>query len=112
MRIAMCRATTVAAGRHKCKAATNLDPLPCLQLRSALPLRAAGGSGQRVFGWSRLGRRVAFDLARALNYIHSQGVVHMVRFQGRPLSNLHLRLFRRAWQCMVRVVVLVSVWVF
>lgn len=44
-----------------------------------MPLRAAGGSSERVFGWWRLGRRVAFDLAQALNYIHSQGVVHMVR---------------------------------
>ncbi|PRW39133.1 cytochrome P450 chloroplastic isoform C [Chlorella sorokiniana] len=46
-------------------------------LYNALPLQAAGGSGERLFGWWRLGRRVAFDLARALNYIHSQGVVHM-----------------------------------
>ncbi|EFN56522.1 hypothetical protein CHLNCDRAFT_144136 [Chlorella variabilis] len=33
----------------------------------ALNLRAAGGSGQRVFGWHRRGKRAAFDLARALN---------------------------------------------
>lgn len=48
-------------------------PLPCPLHRSALPLRAAGGSGVRVFGWQRLGRRIAFDLARALSYIHHQG---------------------------------------
>lgn len=45
-------------------------------LHSALQLQATGGSG-RVFGWYRRGRRVALDVAKALNYLHSMGVVHM-----------------------------------
>ena len=40
-------------------------------LHSALQLTAAG-SGERVFGWHRRGRRVAYEVARALNYLHSK----------------------------------------
>ncbi|KAL4431038.1 hypothetical protein ABPG75_006294 [Micractinium tetrahymenae] len=45
-------------------------------LHSALELMAAG-THQRLFGWSRRGRRVAYDIAKALNYLHSKGIVHM-----------------------------------
>ncbi|KAL4447910.1 hypothetical protein ABPG75_005129 [Micractinium tetrahymenae] len=45
-------------------------------LHSVLRLRAAG-SDKRLFSWRRHGRRVARDVARALAYLHSQGVVHM-----------------------------------
>lgn len=40
-------------------------------LHSALELHAAG-TQQRLFGWSRRGRRVAYDIAKALNYLHSK----------------------------------------
>ncbi|KAL4855424.1 Mitogen-activated protein kinase kinase kinase 9 [Chlorella vulgaris] len=45
-------------------------------LHSVLQLPAAG-SQQRLFGWSRRGRRVALEVARALNYLHSKSIVHM-----------------------------------
>lgn len=56
------RASCLAAGRD---------------LHSALELKAAG-TQQRLFGWSRRGRRVAYDIAKALNYLHSK-----VRPRGR-----------------------------
>ena len=34
-------------------------------------------AGERVFGWYRRGRHVAYDIARGLNYLHAQNVVHM-----------------------------------
>jgi serine/threonine protein kinase len=45
-------------------------------LHSVLALTAAG-SAYRLFGWYRRGRRVALEVARALNYLHSKNVVHM-----------------------------------
>ncbi|KAI7845590.1 hypothetical protein COHA_000877 [Chlorella ohadii] len=33
--------------------------------------------GQRVFGWYKHGCRVAFEVAKALNYLHSRNVAHM-----------------------------------
>ncbi|PSC73546.1 Serine threonine-kinase CTR1 [Micractinium conductrix] len=45
-------------------------------LHSALELCAAG-TDQRLFGWYRRGRRVAYDVAKAMNYLHSKSVVHM-----------------------------------
>ena len=46
-------------------------------LHGALELMAAGKVKERLFGWQRRGRRVAYDVAKALNYLHSKGVVHM-----------------------------------
>ena len=45
-------------------------------------LRLRGGAGQRVFGWQRHGCRVAYEVSKALNYLHSRGIVHMVRREG------------------------------
>ncbi|KAL4434077.1 hypothetical protein ABPG75_000518 [Micractinium tetrahymenae] len=45
-------------------------------LRSALEVLASG-TQQRLFGWHRRGKRVAFEVAKALNYLHSKGVIHM-----------------------------------
>ncbi|PSC73768.1 serine threonine-kinase [Micractinium conductrix] len=45
-------------------------------LGSALDLQS-GAEGSRVFGWYRQGRRVALEVAKALNYLHSRGIVHM-----------------------------------
>ncbi|PSC73227.1 serine threonine-kinase [Micractinium conductrix] len=45
-------------------------------LHSALQLKAAG-SDQRLFGWYGRGRRVAADIAKGLNFLHSKGCVHM-----------------------------------
>lgn len=45
-------------------------------LHSALQLTATGSS-ERLFGWRRRGRRVAYEVAKALNYLHSRGVSHM-----------------------------------
>lgn len=45
-------------------------------LHSALQVTAAG-STERLFSWGRRGRRVALEVARALNYLHSRGMVHM-----------------------------------
>lgn len=40
------------------------------------------GSGERIFSWRRKGRRVALELARALNYLHRRNVIHMVSAWG------------------------------
>lgn len=45
-------------------------------LRAALDVRAAG-TDERLFGWHRRGKRVALQLARALNYLHSKSIVHL-----------------------------------
>lgn len=45
-------------------------------LYSALQLKARG-SEARLFSWRRRGRRVALETARALNYLHGRGVVHL-----------------------------------
>ncbi|KAI7843034.1 hypothetical protein COHA_003366 [Chlorella ohadii] len=45
-------------------------------LRSALGLTAAD-SNERIFGWYRRGRRVVSEIAKALNFLHARGVVHM-----------------------------------
>ncbi|PRW45638.1 serine threonine- kinase receptor R831 [Chlorella sorokiniana] len=44
-------------------------------LHAALQVKASG-SDQRLFGWQRRGRRVAFELAKAVNYLHSKDVIH------------------------------------
>ncbi|PRW59527.1 Serine threonine- kinase CTR1 [Chlorella sorokiniana] len=45
-------------------------------LQSVLQLRSAR-SGERMFGWWRSGRRIAVEVAKALAYLHRQGIVHM-----------------------------------
>lgn len=45
-------------------------------LHSALQVMAADG-GERLFAWARRGRRTALEVARALSYLHSRGIVHM-----------------------------------
>ncbi|KAL4419965.1 hypothetical protein ABPG75_007063 [Micractinium tetrahymenae] len=45
-------------------------------LHSALQLRIAG-TQRRLFGWYARGRHVAVDIAKALNFLHSKGCVHM-----------------------------------
>jgi serine/threonine protein kinase len=40
-------------------------------LHSALQLTAAG-TNERLFGWRRRGRRVAYEVAKGLNYLHSK----------------------------------------
>ena len=37
----------------------------------------SGRTGRRVFGWWRSGQRIAAEVARALNYLHQHGIVHM-----------------------------------
>lgn len=54
---------------------------PCTagrDLYRALEIRGqtASGASERVFGWRRRGRRVALDVARALNYLHSKASPH------------------------------------
>ncbi|KAL4452702.1 hypothetical protein ABPG75_008364 [Micractinium tetrahymenae] len=45
-------------------------------LMQALELKVAG-SGQRVFSWHNRGRRIAYDVAKALNFLHARGIVHL-----------------------------------
>lgn len=45
-------------------------------LYSALGLKSAAGGG-RLFGWERRGRRLLWELAKALNYLHSRNIVHL-----------------------------------
>lgn len=45
-------------------------------LHAALDVRAAGTS-ERLFSWYRRGRRVALQLARALNYLHNKQILHL-----------------------------------
>ncbi|KAI7838770.1 hypothetical protein COHA_007387 [Chlorella ohadii] len=45
-------------------------------LHSALQVRAAG-SQERLFSWGRRGKRVALDVAKAMNFLHQNNVVHM-----------------------------------
>ncbi|KAL4418721.1 hypothetical protein ABPG77_008592 [Micractinium sp. CCAP 211/92] len=45
-------------------------------LMQALELKVAGGS-DRVFSWKNHGRRIAYDVAKALNFLHARGIVHL-----------------------------------
>lgn len=45
-------------------------------LYSALGLKSQAGGG-RLFGWERRGRRLLWELAKALNYLHSRNIVHL-----------------------------------
>ncbi|PSC67771.1 Serine threonine-kinase CTR1 [Micractinium conductrix] len=45
-------------------------------LQAALQLLERG-SGERLFGWWRRGRKVALEVAKAVNYLHNQSIVHM-----------------------------------
>ncbi|KAL4452700.1 hypothetical protein ABPG75_008362 [Micractinium tetrahymenae] len=44
-------------------------------LMQALELKVAGG--ERVFTWHNRGRRIAYDVANALNFLHARGIVHL-----------------------------------
>lgn len=50
-------------------------------LHKALQLRSAT-RGDRAFGWYGRGRRVALDVAKALNYLHSE---------VRPAAGMHVQ---------------------
>ncbi|KAL4439258.1 hypothetical protein ABPG77_004160 [Micractinium sp. CCAP 211/92] len=54
-----------------------MEYCPGRDLLGSLQLPAGDGSGRRLFGWWRRGRRVALHLARALAHLHSLGIVHM-----------------------------------
>jgi serine/threonine protein kinase len=45
-------------------------------LQSALQLTATA-TRERLFGWRGRGRRVAYEVAKAVNYLHTKGVTHM-----------------------------------
>ena len=64
----------------------NPAPLPGRDLYNALDVQAVdaeaagaqpGQPQQRLFGWYRRGRQLALELAKALNYLHSKGIVHL-----------------------------------
>ena len=46
-------------------------------LHAALDVLARG-SQDRLFGWYRRGKRIAVEVARAINYLHSKNVIHLV----------------------------------
>lgn len=85
---------TAAAGDHdvhssaapslKVSSSSTRCSLPPLltgrDLHSALDVKAAG-SDQRLFSFGKKGRRVAFEVAKVLNYLHSR-----VSSQSRGLS--------------------------
>lgn len=50
---------------------------PGRDLYHALDVPAAGRQQQRLFSWHRRGRKVALDVAKALNYLHSKDIVHL-----------------------------------
>ena len=62
-----CRACcAVALGRRYC---AGRDLAACLGLKLA-------GSSRRLFGWYSRGRKVAMNIAAAVNFLHSRGIVH------------------------------------
>lgn len=82
-------------------------------LHSVLDLRASG-TGERLFGWWQRGRRIACEVARALNYLHSKSVVHLdvkgsnvllsasgelVALRGVRQLCMPARFATPAWQC-------------
>lgn len=69
-------------------------PLHCMEsagrdLHSSIDLKATGSS-DRVFGWYRRGRRVAYDVARAISYLHSK-VRRQALHSTQPLPLLWLQ---------------------
>lgn len=61
LRLLRCR-----LGRRYC---AGRDLAACLGLKVA-------GSSRRLFGWYSRGRKVAMNIAAAVNFLHSRGIVH------------------------------------
>ena len=55
--------------RLHCRYCAGRDLAACLGLK-------VSGSSRRLFGWYSRGRKVAMNIAAAVNFLHSRGIVH------------------------------------